>query len=429
MRVVQNKKKWFLIPLIVLVIAIIMGTVYGIIFNGAVFNVGVDFTGGYTLTVTLGTSLDDEAAREEYSAKITEIIENPGEYSEDLKEMSVSDLAVRDITAQGEGAERALRVQFTAPGYNDVEMVGTGEESNKGIIDYLCDAIYNELHDADDEFGVKVVSEDRTTATVSTELIVTAVCGVLMSLALMLIYIAVRFELMSGLVAMSCLVHDVIIMTLFMCIFHIELASTFVAALITILGYSINNTIVIFDMIRDKTKAYPSMSPTELANTSVRDTMTRSINTTATTFITVAMIAVMSAIFSVTDLLNFCLPLMAGLIAGMFSSVLIAPSLWATIKERQLKRNPAKLSAAAAADKPEETVVAPTPLKDESLEDFFAGNDAVSEPGQSVSEEAPAEEREVSETSESTPESEVANEESAAESASDESAPGDDKEV
>ena len=76
MRVVQNKKKWFLIPLVVLIIAIIMGTVYGIIFNGAVFNVGVDFTGGYTLTVTLGTSLDDEATRNDYETRITDIIEN-----------------------------------------------------------------------------------------------------------------------------------------------------------------------------------------------------------------------------------------------------------------------------------------------------------------------------------------------------------------
>ena len=374
MRIVQNKKKWFLIPLIVLIIAIIMGTVYGIIFNGAVFNVGVDFTGGYTLTVTLGTSLDDDAARSDYEARITDIIENPGEYSEDLAEMNVSGFTVRDISAQGEGTDRALRIQFTAQGYSDVEMVGTNDEGSKGIIDYLSDAIYNELHEENDIFGVKVGNGDRTTATVSTELIITAVCGILMSLALMLIYIAVRFELMSGLVALTCLVHDVVMMVLFMCIFHIEIASTFVAALITILGYSINNTIIIFDMIRDKKRINPNLSPTEIANTSVRDTMTRSINTTVTTFITVAMIAVMSAIFSVTDLLNFCLPLMAGLIAGMFSSVLIAPSLWATFKEKQIKKLSAKPVAVSETEPVLETVNA-APLNDAKLENFFSGND------------------------------------------------------
>lgn len=374
MRVVQNKKKWFLIPLVVLIIAIIMGTVYGIIFNGAVFNVGVDFTGGYTLTVTLGTSLDDEATRNDYETRITDIIENPSEYSEDLAEMNVSGFTVRDISAQGEGADRALRIQFTAKGYSDVEMVGTNDEGSKGIIDYLSDAIYNELHEENDIYGVKVGNGDRTTATVSTELIITAVCGVLMSLALMLIYIAVRFELMSGFVALLCLVHDVVIMVLFMCIFHIEIASTFVAALITILGYSINNTIIIFDMIRDKKRTNPNLSPTETANISVRDTMTRSINTTVTTFITVAMIAIMSAIFSVTDLLNFCLPLMAGLIAGMFSSVLIAPSLWAMLKEKQNKKLSSKPLIVSEAEPVLETANA-APVKDTNLESFFSGDD------------------------------------------------------
>ena len=374
MRVVQNKKKWFLIPLVVLIIAIIMGTVYGIIFNGAVFNVGVDFTGGYTLTVTLGTSLDDEATRNDYETRITDIIENPSEYSEDLAEMNVSGFTVRDISAQGEGTDRALRIQFTAKGYSDVEMVGTNDEGSKGIIDYLSDAIYNELHEENDIYGVKVGNGDRTTATVSTELIITAVCGVLMSLALMLIYIAVRFELMSGFVALLCLVHDVVMMVLVMCIFYIEFASTFVAALITILGYSINNTIIIFDMIRDKKRTNPNLSPTETANISVRDTMTRSINTTVTTFITVAMIAIMSAIFSVTDLLNFCLPLMAGLIAGMFSSVLIAPSLWAMLKEKQNKKLLSKPLIVSEAEPVLETANA-FPVKDTNLESFFSGDD------------------------------------------------------
>ena len=296
MRVVQNKKKWFMIPLIVLVLAIIMGVIYGVVFNGAVFNVGVDFTGGYAITVKIGTKLDDPDERKQY--------------------------------------------------------------------------IEQELRTAEDLYSIKATSEERTTATVSTELIVTAICGVLMSLALMLIYVAVRFELMSGVVALICLVHDMIMMVLFMCIFHIELASTFIAALITILGYSINNTIIIFDMIRDLNKRGACGTPTEIANTSVRDTLVRSINTTATTFITVAMIAIMSAIFSVWDLLTFCLPLMAGLIAGMFSSVLLAPTMWALIKTRQLKKAATKKPAAEA------VLAAPTPFKDSALENFFAGGDA-----------------------------------------------------
>ncbi len=372
MRVVQNKKKWFMIPLIVLVLAIIMGVIYGVVFNGAVFNVGVDFTGGYAITVKIGTKLDDPDERKQYEDTIIDIIEHPSEYSENVPELAEvkEGFTVRDIAAQNEGTDRSLRILFTASGYSDLQMVGTSDDDSNGIVDYLCTAIEQELRSAEDLYSIKATSEERTTATVSTELIVTAICGVLMSLALMLIYVAVRFELMSGVVALICLVHDMIMMVLFMCIFHIELASTFIAALITILGYSINNTIIIFDMIRDLNKRGTCGTPTEIANISVRDTLVRSINTTATTFITVAMIAIMSAVFSVWDLLTFCLPLMAGLIAGMFSSVLLAPTMWALIKTRQLKKAAAKKPAAEA------VLASPTPFKDSTLENFFAGGDA-----------------------------------------------------
>ena len=370
MRIVENKKKWFTIPFIVLLIAIIAGIVYGIVLKGEVFNVGMDFTGGYALTVEIGTDLDDAQKRTEYEMKITDVIEHPENYTEYMSEKrDISGLTVKDISAQGEGANKSLRVQFVAPDYTDTEMVGTGDDDSIGIIDLLCEAIQQTLFD--EPYAGSVTAGDRTTATVSTDLIVTAICGIVMSLALMLIYIAVRFELLSGVVALICLVHDVIIMTLFMCIFHIEIASTFVAALITILGYSINNTIIIFDKIRDNIKVQPDISPITVVNVSVRDTMVRSINTTLTTFITVAMIAVMSAIFGVSDLLTFCLPLIAGLIAGMFSSVLIAPSLWATWKEHLSKKSAAKATVS-------ENNVSVAEHRDETLENFFADktNDA-----------------------------------------------------
>ena len=388
MRVVQNKKKWFMIPLIVLAVAIIMGVIYGTVLNGAVFNVGIDFTGGYTITVTIGTRLDDEGEREYFEKQIVDIIENPSEYSEYSSDLAdITDgFVVRDVSAQNEGADRALRVQFTASGYSDLQMVGTGDEGDSdGIVDHLCMAIEGVLRTAEDMYSVSAVSNERTTATVSSELIITAICGVLMSLALMLIYVAVRFELMSGVVALLCLVHDMVMMVLFMCIFHIELTSTFIAALITVLGYSINNTIIIFDMIRDLNKRGRMSSPTEIANVAVRDTLVRSINTTATTFVTVAMIAIMSAIFSVGDLLTFCLPLMAGLIAGMFSSVLLAPTIWALWKTRLNKRAAAKASAANVSAVPAD---GPAPFRDNALEDFFSGGGQTTvEPG--VPEAAP----------------------------------------
>ncbi len=329
--IVQKKKIWFSVPLFFLVLAIIIGTIYGFVFEGDVFNLGMDFTGGYSLNVVLGTQLDDEATRNAQEARLTEILENEirGENGE-----VINGLKVKSIAVQGEGSDRAFYVKFTSP-YNYGQMMGNQDQD--GFIDVIGNKIIDELV-SDDVFAGYVTNGDTVSATVSSELIMTAVCGVIMSVALMLIYIAIRFELLSGIIAVVCLLHDIGIMVLFMLFFHVEITSTFVAALITILGYSINNTIIIFDKVRENVREMIGAAPDVIANGAIKTTIVRSINTTITTFVTVLMVCLVSIFFGVSDLIVFCLPLMAGLIAGTFSSVLIAPSLWSWWKNRAAKK-------------------------------------------------------------------------------------------
>ena len=112
-----------------------------------------------------------------------------------------------------------------------------------------------------------------------------------------------------------------------MAICRIEINSTFIAALITILGYSINNSIIVFDRVRENMKSSyaKNMSAEDIANKSVKETLLRSINTTITTLIMIGMIA----IIGVRDIRIFAFPIIIGLFAGTFSSIFIAPSLWA----------------------------------------------------------------------------------------------------
>lgn len=359
LNIVEKKKIWFCIPAAVLALALVLGIIFGLALNGDVLNLGIDFTGGYTVTVKLGAQLDDQTFRAEKEKQITDIIENP-DISYSTEEIGqITGLVVRDITMQGENSDKSLYIKFTADNYNYQVMMGSDE--SKGIIDILGDEIRDKAFE--DLYAGSVSSGTSVSATVSSELLITCICAVIMALALMLIYIAVRFEMLSGVVALICLVHDIAIMFLFMLIFHIEITSTFVAALITILGYSINNTIIIFDKVRDKVKTMSSdTKPSVIANESIRDTMVRSINTTGTTMLTVVSVAVVAAIFGVGDLITFCLPLVAGLVAGTFSSIFLAPSLWSLWKERRLKKGP----VAAVASQSE--VTAPT-------DDFLAGMD------------------------------------------------------
>ena len=178
-----------------------------------------------------------------------------------------------------------------------------------------------------DKYSGTVTGGDMVGATVSSELLFTAIIAVVLSLMFMLCYIGLRFQLSSGLACILALFHDILIMFMFMAICHIEINSNFIAALITILGYSINNSIIIFDRVRENMRSLNAkkFTPEGIANKSVKETLMRSINTTITTLIMILMVA----IIGVTDIRIFAFPIIIGLLAGTYSSICIAPSLWA----------------------------------------------------------------------------------------------------
>ena len=125
-----------------------------------------------------------------------------------------------------------------------------------------------------------------------------------------------------------------------MLIFRITINSSFIAALVTILGYSINNTIIIFDRIRENIKGgvYEKETNSKIANISVKETMSRSVYTTLTTFITIALVA----IIGVSDIRDFALPIAFGILSGFYSSVFLTPGLWAIAYRGRKKRKTKK---------------------------------------------------------------------------------------
>ena len=148
----------------------------------------------------------------------------------------------------------------------------------------------------------------------------------------MLIYIAVRFEFKFGVIALIALAHDLLITISVFAVFGISINSPFIAAVLTIVGYSINATIVIFDRIRENLKLSGRVSAAEVANKSVTQTMARSINTTLTTLFTIVAVYIF-----VPTVRGFSFPIIIGIISGLFSSVFIAPSLWVLVTERKKK--------------------------------------------------------------------------------------------
>lgn len=184
------------------------------------------------------------------------------------------------------------------------------------------------------------ISIDHVSAVAGRDLISNAVKTLVIAFACMLIYIAIRFDLFSGLAALLALIHDVLIMYAFMVFFRgiFQVNSPFIAAILTIIGYSINNTIIIFDRIRELSRK-PGLTQTprmEIVELSVSQTLSRTVNTSLTTLITLVCLF----IFGVSSIREFAFPLIIGMLAGSYSSIMLSGQIWTALLNRFGKKQP-----------------------------------------------------------------------------------------
>lgn len=181
------------------------------------------------------------------------------------------------------------------------------------------------------------ISEDTIGASVGKELTKKSLLALLIAFAAMLVYIAIRFEFDFGLAAIMATLHDVLFTLAIYAIFFIPVNTPFIAALLTIVGYSMNDTIVIFDRIRETKKRQARTSNTEIANISLTQTMARSINTSLTTLVVIASINIF-----VPSVREFSFPLLLGIACGAYSSIFVAAPFWVMLKDRRSKKNVVK---------------------------------------------------------------------------------------
>ena len=189
-----------------------------------------------------------------------------------------------------------------------------------------------------DEFGVeeKNITTENISSTVSSEMRADAIIAVLVATACMLLYIWLRFkDIRFATSAVIALLHDVLVVLAFYVIARISVGNTFIACMLTIVGYSINATIVIFDRIREELKIKKRGEELDtLVNRCITRTLTRSIYTSLTTFVMVAVLFVMG----VSSIKEFALPLMVGIVCGAYSSVCITGALWYVMKTKIVKK-------------------------------------------------------------------------------------------
>jgi len=173
------------------------------------------------------------------------------------------------------------------------------------------------------------VSQRTIEASLGTHTKNNAILSIIVANILILLYIGWRFEFKFGLSAIVALVHDVLITLSVYAIFQIPVDTAFIAAILTVLGYSMSDTIVVFDRVRENQKFMRSANVAELANASITQTFRRSIFTVLTVVITLTSVFVF-----VPAIRNFSIPLLVGIISGCYSSIFIATPVWVILKNR-----------------------------------------------------------------------------------------------
>lgn len=260
------------------------------------FNFDIDFVGGTTFEFQLPVNVDKtvtDRAAELYQGAIGK--------------------APSSVTSSGQNGLRIKALELT-----DEEV-----ESVRNAI--------AEEYEVNIEQGYQV---ERVSASVGKDLSRAAFTASLVAVLLILVYIAFRFEFKSGVAAVCALIHDLLVMLSFYVIFRIPFNINFIAAALTILGYSINATIVVFDRIRENRRIMRTGNFAEIVDTSIWDTMSRSINTTVTTLIVMVLLLIMG----VSSIRNFALPICIGIVCGCYSSVCISGPLWNKFNHGRVKR-------------------------------------------------------------------------------------------
>ncbi len=326
------KRKWIFMGIaLVLVIA----SIASLAIRG--FNLDTDFAGGIAVTYEINAEFDtkdietlvsdalgvDQKASSVQRSNGSEVVIKFG-YDNSLEtDEARSDFAMEKVNAITD----ALVAKYDPQGVAADE---TAEATEEAVAEN-AEATTEEA--VEEKAVVSLKNQDIISPSTGRELAESAIWMSILACIAILIYVTIRFEFTSGVVAVLCLVHDVLILLGIYSVLQIAIDTNFIAAILTVLGYSINNTIVIMDRIRENTRHARKETYAEIADKSVMGTLGRSINTTITTLLTIGMVYILG----VTSIQVFALPIIVGIVIGFYSSVFVAGSLWATWKDAGVK--------------------------------------------------------------------------------------------
>lgn len=287
LKIIKNYKMYFVVSLAVIIIGFALAGIRG-------FNFGIDFTGGTLIEI------------------------NMGQY-----------VAVDEIRTITDTVDKNMQINYIGENRDGIQLKTKVDLNNEKRT-----ALFNEFSSKYSLTKDDLVKSDQFGPAVGKEIQQKALISVIIATLAMLVYISLRFKFEFGIAAVIALLHDVLTVVAVYSIFQIPLNNPFVAAMLTVVGYSINDTIVVFDRIRENMKGARRDSHEEVADLSINQTLSRSINTSLTTLLSIVALYVMG----VDSIKEFTLPLIAGISVGVYSSIFIASPIWVLINKKMRKK-------------------------------------------------------------------------------------------
>jgi len=298
---VKHRKVYFIISSLIAFVGIVSLLLFGL-------NLGIDFTSGSNLEINIEKSFNEN--------EIKDLLQQ----AEDVAKAQ----GLQDVNLRPE----LIRV---AGNQNEVAVTRFDQTLNPDVLP-IIKSVFQE------KYGEQVdLVESTVNPTIGRELALKAIYAVLFASLGIILYVTIRFEYRFAVAAIIALLHDAFFVITIFSILRLEVDLSFIAAVLTIVGYSVNDTIVIFDRIREnlkkaKTKRFEDIE--EVVNASLNQTLARSINTVLTVLIT----ATALYIFGGTGIKNFSFALLVGLISGAYSSIFIASQIWLVWKGKDVQK-------------------------------------------------------------------------------------------
>ncbi len=293
----RNRRIFLTVSSIIVLVTIIYAAVMGV-------KLDIQFSGGTILTYSYTGTVDTD--------KIESTVKN------ELKDTEISVLLGKNATIGS-----TITVSIPLKG-------GISTEREEKITQNLSSAF--------PQNNIESVSITNVDASIGSEFLIKSVLAIVVASIFIVLYIGVRFKKIGGFtagtMAMLALLHDVIVVFAVFVFMDIPLNDSFIAAILTILGYSLNDTIVIYDRIRENKSLKSNCSLAELVNVSINQSLGRSICTTLATALAMGVVAVVALMYGITSITTFAVPLMAGIISGAYSSICLTGPLWVMWESR-----------------------------------------------------------------------------------------------